>query len=232
MSFGGVVLSHEIVTHGSANSTFRFFIALFSVFFRFVVLFCHKPVTWCYGKNHPPKKLSVNARLSKWIWDLSGGKVKHPNMGVLCCQRLVCRWCNGRCSYLWVSFLHLLFCVSCRSKWYSKKLLHILEVVGVRLIIHIKHNIGLSSHGYGKKSFMWEFVFMVAVLARNNLIFVPFYPNILENVCLIGWWYKWIWEFGGIPLKYTYMGGCSASGRRGGWSISAYQVKQAAKPQH
>ena len=32
-----------------------------------------------------------------------------------------------------------------------------------------------------KKSFMWELVFMVAVLSRNNLIFVAFYPNILEN---------------------------------------------------
>lgn len=29
---------------------------------------------------------------------------------------------------------------------------------------------------------MWELVFMVAILSRNNLIFVSFYPNILENV--------------------------------------------------
>lgn len=29
---------------------------------------------------------------------------------------------------------------------------------------------------------MWELVFMVAVLSRNNLIFVSFYPNILENM--------------------------------------------------
>ena len=38
-----------------------------------------------------------------------------------------------------------------------------------------------------KISFMWELVFMVAVLSRNNLIFVSFYPNILENIYLNGW---------------------------------------------
>lgn len=31
---------------------------------------------------------------------------------------------------------------------------------------------------------MWELVFMVAVLSQNKLIFVPFYPNILENMCV------------------------------------------------
>ena len=33
----------------------------------------------------------------------------------------------------------------------------------------------------GKMSFMWEFVFWVVVFARNNIIYVCFYPNILEK---------------------------------------------------
>jgi hypothetical protein len=43
---------------------------------------------------------------------------------------------------------------------------------------------------------MWELVFMVAILSRNNLIFVSFYPNILENVYVNAELGKWIWGYG------------------------------------
>ena len=35
---------------------------------------------------------------------------------------------------------------------------------------------------------MWELVFMVAILSRNNLIFVSFYPNILKNFAAVAPW--------------------------------------------
>ena len=66
---------------------------------------------------------------------------------------------------------------------YYPKLLCDLGAVSVLSVIHINYYIGLFSHGFGeiKKSFMWENVFMVAVFSQNKLIFVSFYPNILEK---------------------------------------------------
>ena len=66
----------------------------------------------------------------------------------------------------------------------SIKLLCALGLVSVRSVIHINYSIWFFHMTLGKikKSFMWELVFMVAILSRNYLIFVSFYPNILENV--------------------------------------------------
>ena len=52
-----------------------------------------------------------------------------------------------------------------------------------------------------KKSFMWELVFMVAVLSRNKLIFVPFYPNILEIESVNSRRGQEIWETRGGRTK-------------------------------
>ena len=43
---------------------------------------------------------------------------------------------------------------------------------------------------------MWELVFMVAILSRNNLIFVSFYPNILKNFCVNAKLGQWVCGYG------------------------------------
>ena len=76
-----------------------FFIALFSVFLRLVVIICYRFVRWWQGKNQNFKKLRVNGKLGKWIWGYGYPiNKKHPRpftltayrlAGVRCCRSLV-----------------------------------------------------------------------------------------------------------------------------------------------
>lgn len=66
-----------------------FFIALFSVFLRLVVIFRYKFVRWWQGKNQNFKKDCVNAKLGKWICGYGYPiNKKHPRPFTLTAYRL------------------------------------------------------------------------------------------------------------------------------------------------
>ena len=70
------MLSRGMVHVGGSKLAFRLFYSFIQRFLRFVVIFCYKSVTLCFGKNENSKISFVKNVWKQWISDKRQWQIK------------------------------------------------------------------------------------------------------------------------------------------------------------